>query len=95
MNYKVSDNPLKNRMFFDTPLMIVTGLFVTMYLVSNVMAVKIVLVVLVFLICIFDPCFVEDPHCIGLFELRHNVLLHDCSAYSIFIAKSFQTDKIN
>ena len=42
MNYKVSDNPLKNRMFFDTPLMIVTGLFVTLYLVSNVMAVKIV-----------------------------------------------------
>ena len=29
-------------MFFDTPLMIVTGLFVTLYLVSNVMAVKIV-----------------------------------------------------
>ena len=42
MNNKVSENPLKNRVFFDTPLMIVTGLFVTLYLVSNVMAVKIV-----------------------------------------------------
>ena len=42
MNNKVSDNPLKNRMFFDTPLMTVTGLFVTLYLVSNVMAVKII-----------------------------------------------------
>ena len=39
---KVSDNPFKNRDFFDTPLMIVTGLFVTLYLVSNVMAVKII-----------------------------------------------------
>ncbi|MBR6698999.1 MAG: queuosine precursor transporter [Bacteroidaceae bacterium] len=42
MNNKVSDNPFKNRDFFDTPLMIVTGLFVTLYLVSNVMAVKII-----------------------------------------------------
>ena len=42
MNNKVSENPLKNRVYFDTPLMIVTGLFVTLYLVSNVMAVKIV-----------------------------------------------------
>lgn len=42
MNNKVSDNPLKNRVYFDTPLMIVTGIFVTLYLVSNVMAVKIV-----------------------------------------------------
>ena len=42
MNNKVSDNPSKNRVFFDTPLMIVTGLFITLYLVSNVMAVKII-----------------------------------------------------
>ena len=42
MNNKVSENPLKNRTYFDSPLMIVTGLFVTLYLVSNVMAVKIV-----------------------------------------------------
>ena len=42
MNNKVSENPLKNRVYFDTPLMIVTGIFVTLYLVSNVMAVKIV-----------------------------------------------------
>lgn len=42
MTHKVSDNPLKNRAYFDTPLMIVTGLFVTLYLVSNVMAVKII-----------------------------------------------------
>ena len=40
---KVSDNPLKNRkQTLDTPLMIVTGLFVTLYLTSNIMAVKVV-----------------------------------------------------
>ena len=40
---KVSDNPLKNRkQTLDTPLMIVTGLFVTIYLTSNIMAVKVV-----------------------------------------------------
>ena len=41
MNYKVSENPFKNRTF-DTPLMVVTGLFVTLYLVSNLMAVKVI-----------------------------------------------------
>ena len=39
---KVSDNPLKNRMADGTPLMIVTALFVTLYLVSNIMAVKVI-----------------------------------------------------
>ena len=39
---KVSENPFKNRTGGDTPLMVVTALFVTLYLVSNVMAVKIV-----------------------------------------------------
>ena len=39
---KVSDNPLKNRAFFDTSLMVVTALFVTLYLVSNIMAVKVI-----------------------------------------------------
>lgn len=38
---KVSENPLKNRKTFDTPLMVVTSLFVTLYLVSNLMAVKV------------------------------------------------------
>ena len=42
MNNKVSENPLKNRLYFYTPLLIVPGIFVTLYLVSNVMAVKIV-----------------------------------------------------
>ena len=42
MNNKVSENPLKNRIYFDMPLMLVTGIFVTLYLVSNVMAVKII-----------------------------------------------------
>lgn len=42
MNNKVPDNPSKNRTYFDTPLMVVTGLFVTLYLVSNVMAVKVI-----------------------------------------------------
>lgn len=36
---KVSDNPLKNRVFFDTSLMVVTAIFVTLYLVSNIMVV--------------------------------------------------------
>jgi uncharacterized integral membrane protein (TIGR00697 family) len=39
---KVSENPFKNRNTFDTPLMVVTAIFVTLYLVSNVMAVKVV-----------------------------------------------------
>ena len=39
---KVSENPFKNRTGGDMPLMVVTTLFVTLYLVSNVMAVKII-----------------------------------------------------
>ncbi len=39
---KVSDNPLKNRATGGNALMIVTALFVTLYLVSNIMAVKVV-----------------------------------------------------
>ena len=39
---KVSDNPLKNRKDSQTALMVVTALFVTLYLVSNIMAVKVI-----------------------------------------------------
>ena len=39
---KVSDNPLTNRAASGTPLMVVTALFVTLYLVSNIMAVKVI-----------------------------------------------------
>ena len=39
---KVSDNPFKNRTADGLPLMLVTALFVTLYLVSNVMAVKVI-----------------------------------------------------
>ena len=39
---KVSENPFKNRKIDGTPLMVVTGLFVTLYLVSNIMAVKVI-----------------------------------------------------
>ncbi|MBE6292985.1 MAG: VUT family protein [Bacteroidales bacterium] len=39
---KVSENPFKNRTISPVPLMIVTALFVTLYLVSNIMAVKVV-----------------------------------------------------
>lgn len=40
---KVSENPLKNRVGgSDMPLVVLTALFVTLYLVSNVMAVKVV-----------------------------------------------------
>ena len=39
---KVSENPFKNRAGGDMPLMVVTALFVTLYLVSNVMAVKVI-----------------------------------------------------
>lgn len=39
---KVSENPFKNREVGDTPLVVVTALFVTLYLVSNVMAVKVI-----------------------------------------------------
>ena len=39
---KVSENPFKNRRIDGTPLMVVTALFVTLYLVSNIMAVKVI-----------------------------------------------------
>ena len=39
---KVSENPLKNRRESTMPLMAVTALFVTLYLVSNIMAVKVI-----------------------------------------------------
>lgn len=41
---KVSDNPLKNRDLstLPMPLIVVTSLFVTLYLVSNIMAVKVI-----------------------------------------------------
>ena len=39
---KVSENPFKNRTDGNTPLIAVTALFVTMYIVSNIMAVKII-----------------------------------------------------
>ena len=39
---KVSENPFKNRKDCDMPLMVVTALFVTLYLVSNIMAVKVI-----------------------------------------------------
>ena len=39
---KVSGNPLKNRTEADMPLIVVTALFVTCYLVSNIMAVKVI-----------------------------------------------------
>ena len=39
---KVSENPLKNRKDGDTPLVVITALFVTSYLVSNIMAVKVI-----------------------------------------------------
>ena len=39
---KVSENPFKNRTDSQTMLVIVSSLFVTMYLVSNIMAVKVI-----------------------------------------------------
>ena len=39
---KVSENPLKNRTSGDTSLIVITALFVTSYLVSNIMAVKVI-----------------------------------------------------
>lgn len=39
---KVSENPLKNREYNNTAHLIVVALFVTLYLVSNVMAVKVI-----------------------------------------------------
>ena len=39
---KVSENPFKNRTVADMPLIVVTALFVTCYLVSDLMAVKVI-----------------------------------------------------
>ena len=40
--YKVSENPFKNRVDGILPFIIVTSIFVTLYLVSNIMAVKVI-----------------------------------------------------
>ena len=40
--HKVSENPFKNRTATDMPLIVVTAFFVTCYLVSNLMAVKVI-----------------------------------------------------
>lgn len=42
MEYKVPENPSENRIGGFTPLVVVTGLLVTLYLVANLMAVKII-----------------------------------------------------
>lgn len=42
MNNKVSEHPLKNRVANDTVFITVALLFVTLYLVSNIMAVKVI-----------------------------------------------------
>ena len=42
MMEKVSENPSKNRISAETLLLIVTALFVTLYLTSNIMAVKVI-----------------------------------------------------
>ena len=39
---KVSENPFKNRIDSQSALMVVTAVFVTLYLVSNIMAVKVI-----------------------------------------------------
>ncbi len=52
---KVSENPLKNR---DVALMVITALFVTLYLVSNTMAVK---VIGIFNLCYFDAGTITFP----------------------------------
>jgi len=40
--YKVSENPFKNRMSERTAFTVISSLFVTLYLVSNIMAVKVI-----------------------------------------------------
>ena len=39
---KVSENPLKNRISSQSALLVVTALFITLYLTSNIMAVKVI-----------------------------------------------------
>ena len=55
---KVSENPLKNREDGNMPLIIVSALFVTAYLVSNIMAVK---VIGIFNILYFDAGTITFP----------------------------------
>ena len=55
---KVSENPFKNRISEGTAFMIVASLFVTLYLVSNIMAVK---VISIFNIFVFDAGTITFP----------------------------------
>ena len=58
---KVSENPLKNRKDnMNSALMVVTALFVTLYLVSNIMAVK---VIGLFNLFYFDAGTITFPSC--------------------------------
>ena len=42
MEYKVPDNPSKNRTGDFSPLTVIASLIITMYLIANLMAVKII-----------------------------------------------------
>jgi uncharacterized integral membrane protein (TIGR00697 family) len=42
MDNKVSENPFKNRIYGENAFIVVTALFVTLYVVSNIMAVKVI-----------------------------------------------------
>ncbi len=55
---KVSENPLKNREKDFTPLVIIAGLLITMYLTANIMAVKLVTV---FDLTLFDAGTITFP----------------------------------
>lgn len=83
MNNKVSDNPLKNRTYFDTPLMIVTALFVTLYLVSNVMAVKIISIAGLFY---FDAGTITFPFAYMLGDVLTEVWGYRTSRRVIFLS---------
>ena len=80
---KVSENPLKNRKDNHSALMVVTALFVTLYLVSNIMAVK---VIGIFDIFYFDAGTITFPFAYMLGDVLTEIWGFKTARKTIFLA---------
>ena len=80
---KVSENPLKNRDRRYSSLIVVTALFVTLYLVSNVMAVK---VIGIFGLVYFDAGTITFPLAYMLGDVLTEIWGYKVARKTIFLA---------
>ena len=80
---KVSENPFKNRPATDMPLIVVTALFVTCYLVSNIMAVKVIGIMNLFY---FDAGTITFPFAYMLGDVLTEMWGYRTARKTIFLA---------